>query len=188
MSNPPGFVRIVAGRHRGRRLVAPPGLDTRPTSDRAREALLNMLEHGVPPLRGSRFLDLFAGTGAVGLEALSRGAALALLVERARPALEAIRANIAALAEGERARVLPADATRLEIAPHPFDIAFLDPPYRAALTRPTIERLVAGGWLAPGARVACEVAADEPLEPPPGLTVEDERRHGAARLVLLRAA
>ena len=188
MSNPPGFVRIVAGRHRGRRLVAPPGLDTRPTSDRAREALLNMLEHGVPPLRGSRFLDLFAGTGAVGLEALSRGAALALLVERARPALEAIRANIAALGEGERARVLPADATRLEIAPHPFDIAFLDPPYRAGLTRPALDRLVAGGWLAPGARVACEVAADEPLEPPPGLTVEDERRHGAARLVLLRAA
>jgi len=188
VSNPPGGIRIVAGRHRGRRLVTPKGWDTRPTSDRAREALLNMLERGQPPLRGCRFLDLFAGTGAVGLEALSRGAEMALLVEQARPALEAIRANIAALREGERAQVLAADVIRLGAAPRPFDIAFLDPPYRAGLTRPALDRLVAGGWLAPGARVACEVAADEPLEPPQELTVADERRHGAARLVLLRAA
>jgi 16S rRNA (guanine966-N2)-methyltransferase len=182
-------LRIVAGRHRGRRLVAPPGTATRPTSDRAREALFNILERGEPPLRGCRFLDLFAGTGAVALEALSRGAAYALLVERDPAALAAIRANLAAVGESGRAGLLAADATRLGPASPggPFDLAFLDPPYREGLLPPALRRLAEGGWLAPGARVACELAAGEPpLEAPPSLAAEDERRYGAARIVLLR--
>ena len=176
----------MAGQHRGRRLLAPLGLDTRPTSDRAREALFGILEHGEPPLRGCRFLDVFAGTGAVGLEALSRGAGCALLVERAGPAAAAIRANIEALREASRAKLLVADATRLGPASEAFDIAFLDPPYGAGLLEPALRQLVEGGWLAPGARVVVELAAGESPASSAGLTLEQERRYGAARLVFLR--
>lgn len=184
-------MRIVAGRHRGRRLAAPPGLDIRPTSDRAREALFNILERGEPPVRGSRFVDLFAGTGAVALEALSRGAAHALLVENAPPALAALRANLAAARETGRAGVLAADAARLGRPPPgaPFDLAVLDPPYGQGLLPPALRRLVEGGWLTPGARVVCELGAGEaPGELPAALEREDERRYGAARLVFLRHA
>jgi 16S rRNA (guanine966-N2)-methyltransferase len=134
-------LRIVAGRHRGRKLNAPPGEDTRPDERPRREALLNILERGPPQLRGCRFLDLFAGTGAVALEALSRGAAAAVLVENARPAVAAIRANVAACREGERAR--PADGRRGELgrcSGEPFDIAFVDPPYLSGLLPPTLDR------------------------------------------------
>lgn len=179
-------MRIVAGRHRGRRLEAPAGHDTRPTSDRAREALFNILAHGHPPLRDARFLDLFAGTGAVGLEAVSRGAAGALLVEQGRAALQALRANVARTGEKERVGVLAADATRLPPAPHPFDLVFLDPPYRSGLAAPALAAALSGGWVAAGARLVAEIAAGETLVPPAGLTIESERRYGAARLVFLR--
>lgn len=179
-------MRIVAGRHRGRVLEAPAGLDTRPTSDRAREALFSMLEHGRPPLRGARFLDLFAGTGAVGLEAVSRGAAMAVLVDEGKPALAALRTNVARLGETERVRVMAADATRLGRAPHPFDLVFLDPPYRGGLAERALASALAGGWVAPGALLVAEVAAGEDLVPPAGLEIERERRYGAARLVFLR--
>jgi 16S rRNA (guanine966-N2)-methyltransferase len=179
-------LRIIAGRHRGRRIDTPKGLATRPTSERAREALFNMLEHGTPPLRGSRFLDLFAGSGAAGLEALSRGAAEALLIDQASAAIAVIRANVAALGETGRATVLRADACRLGVAPHEFDIAFLDPPYGSGLLGPALESLLARGWLAPAARIVVEVAAREPVVAPSGLEVVDERRHGAARFVFLR--
>jgi 16S rRNA (guanine966-N2)-methyltransferase len=181
-------MRIIAGRHRGRALRAPPGLAVRPTSDRAREALFNMLERGEPPLCGARFLDLFAGTGAAALEALSRGAARAVLVDRDPAALACARANVERLGEAARARLLKLDAARLGRAPEePFDIAFLDPPYGSGLAAPALEAALQGGWLAPGARVAVELAAREPLAPPAGLAIEDERRYGAARLVFLRA-
>ncbi|MDX6750582.1 16S rRNA (guanine(966)-N(2))-methyltransferase RsmD [Geminicoccaceae bacterium 1502E] len=178
-------MRIVAGRHRGCVLRAPPGRDTRPTSDRAREALFSILESRRPAVRGARFLDLFAGTGAVGLEAVSRGAAEAVLVDQGRPALEALRANVARLGEEQRVRVLAADATRLGRAPHPFDLVFLDPPYRSGLAPPALAAALAGGWIAPEARVIVEVATGEPFAPPEGLQVESERRYGAARLVFL---
>ncbi|HET6468374.1 MAG TPA: 16S rRNA (guanine(966)-N(2))-methyltransferase RsmD, partial [Geminicoccaceae bacterium] len=180
-------VRIVAGRHRGRRLVAPRGDAVRPTSDRARAALFDILEHGEPPLRGARFLDLFAGTGAVGLEAASRGAADVLLVENAREALAAARANIAALGEGARVALLAADATRLGRAAEPFDLAFLDPPYGQGLVPRTLASLAVGGWLGRGARIIAELGGHEPLAAVPGFAVDDERRYGAARLVFLRA-
>jgi 16S rRNA (guanine966-N2)-methyltransferase len=179
-------VRIVAGRHRGRRLLAPAGLDVRPTSDRAREALFSILEHGRPPLRGCRFLDVFAGTGAVALEALSRGAARAVLIETARPAQAAIRANIEAVRESARASLRTVDATRLGRSADEFDIVFLDPPYGSGLLESALRALEDGGWFAPGARVVAEVAADERPDLPPGLNRDDERRYGAARLLFLR--
>jgi 16S rRNA (guanine966-N2)-methyltransferase len=181
-------LRIIAGRHRGRRIETPRGLAVRPTSDRAREALFAILEAGEPPLRGCRFLDLFAGSGAAGLEALSRGAEEALFIDQASAAVAAIRANIRSLGEDARAQVLRADACRLGTAPRPYDIAFLDPPYGSGLLRPALGRLLAGGWLAPAARAVGEIAAREPYTPPPGLVIEDERRYGAARFLFLRPA
>ena len=181
-------MRIIAGRHRGRRLMAPPGLHTRPTSDRAREALMSILEHGQPPLAGARVIDLFAGFGAVGLEALSRGAATVILVETDRTALAAIRRNVDHLGEGSRVSVLARDATRLGRAAHQVDLAFLDPAYGQGLAAPACASLVTGGWLAPGARVVIETAAPEPLPSLAGLELEDERRYGLARFHFLRAA
>ena len=179
-------MRIIAGRHRGRRLVTPPGLATRPTADRVREALFNILEHGEPPVRGSRFLDLFAGSGAVGLEALSRGAASVLLVERDLQAARAIERNIANLGETTNARLLRQDASRLPQARETFDIAYLDPPYRSALLTPTLANLAAGGWMASGARLVCETARGDAPVLPPAIILEDERRYGAACLLFLR--
>jgi 16S rRNA (guanine966-N2)-methyltransferase len=179
-------LRIIAGRHRGRRVEAPQGLATRPTSERAREALFGILEHGEPPLRGSRFLDLFAGSGAAALEALSRGAAEALCVDQASAAVAAIRANVEALGEVDRAAVLRADACRLGPAPHPFDIVFLDPPYGSGLLAPALASLADQGWLAPGARIAGEVTARERFVPVAGFVVEDDRSYGATRLLFLR--
>jgi 16S rRNA (guanine966-N2)-methyltransferase len=180
-------LRIIAGRHRGRRIETPVGLATRPTSDRAREALFAILEHGEPPLHGARFLDLFSGSGAAALEAVSRGAASALCVDQASAAVAAIRRNITTLGEEERVAVTRADACRLGAASGRFDIAFLDPPYGSGLAVPTLAVLVEEGWLAPGARIVVETAQRETLECPPGLVAEDERRYGAARFVFLRA-
>ena len=185
-------MRIIAGSHRGRRLKAPAGRATRPTSDRAREALFSILAQGRPPLVGCRFLDLFAGTGAVGLEALSRGAGHLLLVETAADALEAMRSNLDQLGLAERAQILPRDATRLGPAPAPFDLIFADPPYRQNLAGPALAALLRGRWLAPGGRLVLQLAPGEPLPAPlaePGpLVLEDERRYGAVRFLFLRAA
>lgn len=180
-------LRLIAGRHRGRRIETPVGLATRPTSERAREALFAILEHGEPSLRDARFLDLFSGSGAAALEAVSRGASFALCVDQASAAIAVIRRNIAVLEEDERVAVQRADACRLGTAPGRFDIVFLDPPYGSGLASPALAALAEHGWLAPGARVTVEIAQRETLEPPQTLTLEDERRYGAARFVFLRA-
>jgi len=179
-------LRIIAGLHRGRRILAPAGLATRPTSDRAREALFGILEHGQPPLRGSRFLDLFAGSGAAALEAISRGAVEALCIDQASAAVAAIRANIETLGEAARVTVLRADVSRLGKASRPFDIVFLDPPYGSGFTAPALANIAADGWLAPGALVVAEIAARDRFEAPLGWALEDDRRYGAARLLFLR--
>ena len=184
-------MRIVAGRHRGRRLLAPPGETVRPTSDRAREALFNILSHGKfaaegIPFAGVAVLDAFAGTGALGLEALSRGAAEAAFIEQDREALAILRQNIALLGEGGRARIVPGDATRPPRAPSAYALAFIDPPYRSGLAAAALRALEAAGWLMPQALVVIELAAREELTPPAGFFLLDERTYGAARLLFLR--
>ena len=184
-------MRIVGGAHRGRRLAVPAGEAVRPTSDRAREALFDILSHGRLaasglPFAGKPVLDAFAGTGAFGLEALSRGAAAAAFIENGREALTVLRRNIAALDEGERSHVVAGDATRPPRAPFACALAFLDPPYRSGLAAPALAALAAAGFLTPDALVVIEVAAREAVLPPAGFSVVDERVYGAARFVLLR--
>ena len=184
-------MRIVAGKHRGRRLAAPEGAGVRPTSDRAREALFNVLAHrplhadGKPILAEARVLDVFAGTGAMGLEALSRGAAHATFVERDRAALAALEKNIAELGEAARSTILRTDALALPRAKEAASLAFLDPPYGEGLAEPALAALVKGGWLEDGAVVIVELGKRDALSPPAALTSLDERRYGAARFVIL---
>jgi 16S rRNA (guanine966-N2)-methyltransferase len=183
-------MRIVAGKHRGRRLAAPPGLAVRPTSDRAREALFDILAHGRfgdrPIYEGATVLDAFAGTGAFGLEALSRGARHAFFLEKDRAARAALAGNIAMLGEAERATLLAADALKPPRATEPCTLGFLDPPYGQDLAAPALAAAAASGWFAPEALVIVEVAARESFALPAGFTLLEERRYGAARLVFLR--
>jgi 16S rRNA (guanine966-N2)-methyltransferase len=179
-------MRVIAGQFRGRRLLSPQGEAIRPTGDRSREALFDILEHGEPRLRGARFLDLFCGTGAVGIEACSRGAALVLLIESDPEALRLARANLARIGTPPHARLMAGDAARLGLAPQRFDLVFLDPPYRSGLALQALAGL-RGGWLAPGARLVVELSAKETLEAGAGFIVEQQRRYGAARFVFLRA-
>jgi 16S rRNA (guanine966-N2)-methyltransferase len=184
-------MRIVAGRHRGRRLLAPPGETVRPTSDRTREGLFNILSHGQLaaegiPFAGAAVLDAFAGTGALGLEALSRGAAEAAFIERDPEALATLRQNIAALGEDSHSRVVPGDATRPPRAPLACALVFLDPPYRSGLAAAALGALEAAGWLMPQALAVIELAAREELTPPARFFLLDERIYGAARLLFLR--
>jgi 16S rRNA (guanine966-N2)-methyltransferase len=177
--------RIISGLAGGRRIQAPPGSGTRPTSDRVREALFSRLEH-LDVLRGARVLDLYAGSGALGLEAASRGASAVLLVEHARPAAAAIRRNVASLADvlsGVSVRAEPVERV-LATPPAPedrFDLVLLDPPYdvpEAALAG-VLEALVSGPWLDAEALVVVERSARSP-EPrwPGGLAATVERRYG----------
>jgi 16S rRNA (guanine966-N2)-methyltransferase len=178
-------MRVIAGRFRGRALLSPKGVRIRPTSDRAREALFDLLEHGEPPLRGARFADLFCGTGAVGIEACSRGAVEVVLMDNDPEALRLAEANLERIGAPANVRLLPGDASRLGPARATFDLAFLDPPYRSGLAPAALGGL-RHGWLAPGARIVVELGANEPFEPPEGYVLEQDRRYGAARFVLLR--
>jgi len=178
-------VRIVAGSWRGRALAAPKGESTRPTADRVRQALFDMLLHapwgGYDRVVGATVLDAFAGTGALGLEALSRGAIHGHFIERDRAALAALRANIAAL--GAPATVHPDDATRSPPGV-PCGIVFLDPPYGQGLVERALASLALAGWLAPGVLVVAETGREEPLAP--WGDVLAERAHGAARITVMQ--
>jgi 16S rRNA (guanine966-N2)-methyltransferase len=189
-------MRIVAGTWRGRALQTPPGDTTRPTADRVRQALFDMLLHapwgGRDAIEGVRVLDVFAGTGALGLEALSRGAAFATFIEQDRAALAALRANIATLRAADSTAVLAGDALAtkgLAAAGPPFPggapctLVFLDPPYRADLVPRALAHLTEGGWIAPGALIVAETARDEP---PLHADLLAERVHGPARINVWR--
>lgn len=189
----PRGLRIVGGADRGRRLVVPQSEAVRPTSDRAREALFNILSHGDyaaaagPPFAGRPVLDAFAGTGALGLEALSRGASAAAFIENDRDALAALRRNIAALGREDGAYVFAGDAVRPPRAPFACAVVFLDPPYNSGLAAPALAALAASGWLAPDALAIVEIAAASgDVLPPAGFSIVDQRVYGAARLVFLR--
>ena len=188
--NPRGL-RIVGGVHRGRRLVAPPGEAVRPTSDRAREALFNILSHGRFAAAGLPFadrpvLDAFAGTGALGLEALSRGASAAAFIENGREALNSLRHNIAALGEEDRAHILTGDATRPTRAALVCSVAFLDPPYGQELATAALNSARAGGWLTPDALIVVEEATKAQFATPDGFREIDRRRYDDTEFVFLR--
>jgi 16S rRNA (guanine966-N2)-methyltransferase len=186
-------LRIVSGCFKGRAIKAPPGRDTRPTSDRARQAIFDVIAHAAwaPDLDGARVMDLFAGSGALGLEALSRGASFCLFVETDEAARGTIRENIDALNLFGETRVHRRDATDLGPRPAsaggPFDIAFLDPPYRRGLGERAIAGLMAGGWLAPEALIVFERAAEEAALDLPGVALIDARTWGAAQVAFLRS-
>ncbi len=183
-------MRITGGSLRGRKLAAPSGMATRPSTDRLREALFNILAHGrlAPELSGARVVDLFAGSGALGLEALSRGASFALFIDDAAAARAAIRRNIEALDLAEKTKVWRRDARKPgRCAPFaPFDLAFLDPPYGKGLAEPALAALAAGGWLKPGAWAVVEESARADFSPPPPFTRLESRDYGDTRLHFLR--
>ena len=177
-------MRIIAGAWRGRRLTAPKGDATRPTSDRTREALFSMLVSRLGSFEGLRFADLFAGSGALGFEALSRGAVTCTFVEQDRPALDALRANAAALGV-LRADVRAQSVMALGPVSEAYDVLLLDAPYGTGAGGAALDRLLRLGWLAPGALASVETSRDERVEVA-GLELLTERTHGQARLTLLR--
>ncbi len=184
-------MRIEAGARKGTRLIAPEGIDVRPTSDRARQAIFNMLIHRFEAVEGARVLDAFAGSGALGLEALSRGAESLVAMELARPALDALKRNITACHENARALVFACDALKPPAAKMhpksaPCSLVFLDPPYFKGLIAPAIAALSDAGWIAPGALIVAEMAATEDLPAIDSFAVADERRYGKAKIVFLR--
>ncbi len=183
-------MRIVGGRLGGRSLHGPGTQRVRPTSDRLRESLFNILEHGYGGVGGRRVIDLFAGTGALAFEALSRGALQALLVDDGADARAAIRANTEALGLGGVTRVFRRDARRLGAAPagERFDLAFLDPPYCKGLAEPALAALRDGGWIAADALVVVEEASVARFEAPAGFAEVERRTFGDTALAFLRVA
>ena len=183
-------MRIVGGRLRGRALAAPKSQAVRPTADRLREALFNILAHAYgDPVTGARVLDLFAGTGALGLEALSRGAQFALFVDDGAEARALLRENVAALGLGGVTRIFRRDATRLGAAHplEPFTLAFLDPPYGQGLADKALACARAGGWLAAGSLIVVEEAAKAGFAAPEGFEELERRRYDDTALIVLRA-
>jgi 16S rRNA (guanine966-N2)-methyltransferase len=177
-------MRIIAGQYRGRPLVAPKGDTTRPTADRTREALFSMLTSRLGSFEGLRVLDLFAGSGALGLEALSRGAATCTFVEQDSAALDCLRNNIARLG-ALHAEIRAQSVMALGPAPAPYDLVLIDPPYESGAGVVALERLRRLGWIAPGALVSVETAKKESVTVD-GFAVDVERVHGKAKITLLR--
>ena len=182
-------MRIVGGRLRGRLLAAPASRAIRPTADRLRESLFNILVHAYgDPITDARVLDLFSGTGALGLEALSRGAAFALFIDEGAEARALLRENVATLGLGGTTRIFRRDATKLGAAHpiEPFSVAFLDPPYGRGLAEQALASARTGGWLAPGALVVVEEAAKPGFAAPEGFDELERRSYDDSALILLR--
>ena len=187
-------MRIVSGRFKGQRLQAPGGRELRPTSDRTRGSVFNVIIHGLREWKGSldgtSVVDVFCGTGALGLEALSRGAAHATFIDNSQASLAVAKNNAANLVVWRETTLLKLDATRLAppplVAQGPCAIAFLDAPYKMEMTRPTLSGLARQGWLADGALCVVEVAADEIVSVGPCFTQLDERTYGSAKVVFLQ--
>lgn len=183
-------MRVVGGRLRGRTLTAPKNHDVRPTSDRVRESLFNILEHrtGGPSLDGARVIDLFSGTGAIGIEALSRGAKFCLFVEQAPESRALIRANVEAFALTGVSKIFRRDAT--DLGPigtmAPFDFAFLDPPYGQALGESALTALRSGGWLSADAMVILEERVTSEIGYVTGFECTDMRTYGDTQIRLYR--
>lgn len=183
-------MRIVGGRFRGRVIGAPSDDSIRPTSDRLRETIFNILTHAYDDVvADAAVIDLFAGTGAMGLEALSRGARKALFVEDAAKARALIRANVDALGVGGETRIFRRDACKLGDAPpgEKFNLAFLDPPYGRHLAEEALIALRVGYWLTPAALVVVEESLDTDVELPTGYKLLETRGYGATKIIFARA-
>ena len=183
-------MRVVGGRLKGRNLVSPSSREIRPTADRLRESLFNILIHAYGnPVDGARVLDLFAGTGALGIEAISRGAKFALFVDNGTEARALLRANVEALGLGGVTKVFRRDATNLGPAHpvEPFSLAFLDPPYGKGLAEKALASLRDGGWLTPGAMLVVEEAKAARVVAPEGYQELERRAYDDTEFVLLRA-
>lgn len=180
-------MRIIAGEWRGRKLAAPKGDATRPTGDRTRETLFSMLTSRLGAFDDLRVADLFAGSGALGLEALSRGAAHCLFVEQDRDAAQVIRANIDAFDARSRCTVETGSVMGLRAASGPLDLILLDPPYRSGAGEVALDRLLRLGWIGEATWIALETAFDEEPEIK-GLEIETSRKVGKGRLTIMRAA
>ena len=184
-------MRVVGGSLRGRTLAAPKSQSIRPTADRLRESLFNILIHAYDnPIAGARVLDLFAGTGALGIEALSRGAAFTLFVDDGAEARALLRENVATLGLGGTSRIFRRDATKLGPAHpvEPFSLAFLDPPYGKGLAEQALASARAGGWLKPDALIVVEEAAKAKFAAPEGFAEIERRPYDDTELVVLRFA
>lgn len=183
-------MRIVGGRFRGTRLATPKDRGVRPTSERVREAVFNILTHAIPDfeLEGARVLDLFAGTGALGLEAISRGAVFCLFVEQAADARGLIRRNIEQLGLTGHTKTFRRDAASLGAAGRiaPFDLVFCDPPYGRGLAGQALAGAAEGGWLVPGAIIVAEEARDATFEPGAGFALADARDYGDTTIRVAR--
>lgn len=184
-------MRIIAGKFRGKGLLSPSDESIRPTSDRARESVFNILASRLSPnLDGLKVLDLFAGTGALGLEALSRGAATVVFVDTGAEARGLIRDHIEAFGAGGVAKLLRRDATALGPAGTmgPMDLVFLDPPYGKGFGEQALVSLREGNWLAKDATIVLEESVDVPVALPQGFALEDRREYGAAAVHFIRPA
>ena len=179
-------MRIIAGEWRGRKLIAPEGRQTRPTADRTRETLFSMLASRLGSFEGLKVADLYAGSGALGFEALSRGAENATFVETDRAALKAIEANAKSLGAADRITVRATSAAALP-AGRPLDLVFADPPYEPESGTAAATAVAIAGWLAPGGWMAIETNRGDAVTPPDGWDIDTERDVGRARLTLLRA-
>jgi 16S rRNA (guanine966-N2)-methyltransferase len=184
-------MRVTAGRLKGRNLVAPTDMRVRPTSDKVRQALFNILVHhdfgSGFAFDGARVIDLFAGTGALAIEALSRGAAYALLVDDSAESRALIRRNVEALGLTGATKIWRRDATQLgPLIGHAFNLAFLDPPYRRGLLEPALRSLRDGRWLTPAALIVAETAEEEALPAIAGYELLEDRFYGDTRLLFLR--
>jgi len=184
-------MRIDSGAHKGKKLVVPVGRDVRPTADRARQAIFNMLVHGDNVVRDARVLDAFAGSGALGLEALSRGATSLVAFDNDTASLQAIRTNVVGCHESDRTTVQQANASKPPQARNfgaraPADLIFLDPPYGQDLVPTSLAALAKAGWVALGAIIVAEMDRRDPFELPVGYTLVTDRAYGKARIVILR--
>ena len=183
-------MRVVGGRFKGRALAGPRSRDIRPTSDRMRESLFNILAHRFDlPKPQTRVLDLFAGTGALALEALSRGAAFAVMIETGIEGRGLIRENVEALGLTGATKIFRRDAAKVGAAGTiaPFDLIFCDPPYGKGLGEKALASALAGGWIAPGGLAVLEERADAQIDLPGGFTILDRRQSGDTQLIFARA-
>lgn len=178
-------MRVIAGEWRGRALIAPTGQSTRPTADRVRESLFSMLASRIGDFEGLQVADLYAGSGALGIEALSRGAAKCRFVERDSFAANALRKNLASLGATDKAEVFNS-AVESFVASQPLQMIFADPPYTPGSGTAVVRMTTEGGWLSPGGWMAIETARGDAVEPAP-FALEVERDIGRARLTILRA-